>query len=159
MDVRHACHNAGLEVVATMCDMGSNIVKDWKHLGVSEMIPFFRFQRQEVAAVCDLPHVLKYTHNLVLKHDVSNVECEITVNGKQLTGTTNWEDILKVYEVDFGPMKEIMQILHCHKKGPHLNTIERFHIHTEAIANNQINDDHTIFPNAIFDVLTKTNRP
>lgn len=82
--IRHACHNAGLEVVATMCDMGSKIVKDWKHMGVSEMIPFFRFQRQEVAAVCDLSHVLKYTHNLVLKHGVSNVEREITVNGEQL---------------------------------------------------------------------------
>jgi hypothetical protein len=67
--------------------MGSNSVKDWKHLGVSEKIPFFRFQKQN-AAKFDLPHVLKYTHNLVLKHDVSNVECEIAVNGVQLTGTT-----------------------------------------------------------------------
>jgi len=76
--------------------MGSNIVKDWKLLGVSEMILFFRFQRQEIAAIFDLTHVLKYTHNLVLKH----VDCEITVNGEQLTVTTNWEDILKVYKVD-----------------------------------------------------------
>jgi hypothetical protein len=59
----------------------------------------------------------------------------------------------------FGPMNEIMQILHCHTKGPHLNTIERFHIHTESIANNQLNDYHTIFPNAIFDILSRTNRP
>jgi hypothetical protein len=80
--------------------MGANIVKDWKHLGVSEKIPFFRFQKQEVAVIFDVPHVLNYTHNLVLKHDVSNVECEITVNGKQLTCTANWEDILKVYKVD-----------------------------------------------------------
>ena len=35
MDVRDACHNVGLEVVATMCDMGSNSVKDLKHLDVS----------------------------------------------------------------------------------------------------------------------------
>ena len=59
----------------------------------------------------------------------------------------------------FGPMNEIMQILHCPKKRPHLNKIERFHIHTESIANNQLNDDHTIFPNAIFDILSRTNRP
>jgi len=59
MGIRHACHNAGLEVVATVCDMGSNIVTDWKYLGVAEMIPFFRFLRQEVAAIFDLPHVLK----------------------------------------------------------------------------------------------------
>jgi transposase-like protein len=59
----------------------------------------------------------------------------------------------------FGPMNDIMQILHCHKKRTNLNTIERFHIHTESIANNQLNDDHTIFPSAIFDVLSRTNRP
>jgi len=28
------------------------------------------------------------------------VECEITANGAQLTGTTKWEDELKAYEVD-----------------------------------------------------------
>jgi len=98
--IHHACHNAELEVVATMCDIRSNIVKNWKHLGVSGMIPFFRLQRQEAAAVFDLPHVLKCTHNLVLKHNVSNMECEITVSSEQRTGTTNWEGILKVCEVD-----------------------------------------------------------
>jgi len=56
-------------------------------------------------------------------------------------------------------MNEIMQVLHHHKKGPHLNSIERFHIHAESITNNHLNDDQTIFPNAIFDVLLKTNRP
>jgi len=56
-------------------------------------------------------------------------------------------------------MNEIMQVLHHHKKGPHLDTIERFHIHTESITNNHLNDDQIIFPNAIFDVLLKTHRP
>jgi hypothetical protein len=59
----------------------------------------------------------------------------------------------------FGPMKDVMQILQCHKKGPHLNTIERFHIHTESKVNNHLNDDHTIFPNAIFDALLKNHQP
>jgi hypothetical protein len=31
------------KVVATACDMGSYAVKDWKHLGISEKIPFFKF--------------------------------------------------------------------------------------------------------------------
>jgi hypothetical protein len=52
-----------------------------------------------------------------------------------------------------------VQILHCHKKGPHLNTIDRFHIHIELLANNQLNEDHAIFPNAIFDILSRTNYP
>jgi len=59
----------------------------------------------------------------------------------------------------FGPMNEIMQVLQRHKKVPHLNTIDRFHIHAESLTNNHLIDDHTIFPNAIFDVLLKTHHP
>jgi hypothetical protein len=40
----------------------------------------------------------------------------------------------------FGPMNNIMQIVHCYIKGTHVNTIERFHIHTEFITNNHPND-------------------
>jgi len=29
MEVLDACRNAGVEVVATVCDMGSNIVRPW----------------------------------------------------------------------------------------------------------------------------------
>jgi len=92
MEVLDACHNAGLEVVATMCDMGANNVKALKLLGVSEKTPFFRFQDQEIAAIFDPPHLLKCTQNLFLKHNVANVECEITVNGEWLTGTAKWDD-------------------------------------------------------------------
>ena len=82
MQVLDANHNAGLEVVATLCDKGGNNVKALKHLGVSEKIPFIRFQNQEIADIFDPPHLLKFTHNLFLKHDVANVECVFTVNGK-----------------------------------------------------------------------------
>jgi hypothetical protein len=53
----------------------------------------------------------------------------------------------------FGTIHNTMQILKHHRKGPHLNTLERFHIYAEYITNNHINDNHTIFPNKIFDVL------
>jgi hypothetical protein len=56
-----------------------------------------------------------------------------------------------------------MQILRHHKKGPHLNTLERFYIHAEHTSNNHLNDNHTIFPNKIFETLLKdhpqTNPP
>ena len=58
----------------------------------------------------------------------------------------------------FGPIDNIMQVLHHHKKGVHLNTIERFYIHAEYVANNHLNDNHSIFPNIILDIL-KTYRP
>ena len=41
----------------------------------------------------------------------------------------------------------------------HLNTIKKFHIHTEFAKNNHLNDPQTIFPNAIFDNLKKTEGP
>jgi hypothetical protein len=95
-EVRDACLNAGLVVVATMCDMGANNVKALKELGVSEKTPFFRFRDQEIAAIFDPPHLLKCTRNLFLKHNVGNVECEITVKGERLTGTGKWDNFLKL---------------------------------------------------------------
>jgi hypothetical protein len=59
----------------------------------------------------------------------------------------------------FGPMSNIMQIVHYHRKGAHLNTIERSHIHTEFAANNHLIDSQTIFPNAIFNILSKPHQP
>jgi hypothetical protein len=100
MDVLDACYSAGAEVVATVCDMGANNIKAFKQLGVSEDATFFRFQNQEIAALFDPPYLLKCTHNLFRKYDVANVECEITVNREQLTGTAKWQDILKLYEFD-----------------------------------------------------------
>jgi hypothetical protein len=48
-----------------------------------------------------------------------------------------------------------MQILQFQKKGPHLNTIEWFHIHKEAAANNHLNGDYTISNNRIFDTILR----
>ena len=62
--------------------MGDNSVKALKHMGLSEKTPFIRFQNQEIAAIFDPPHLLKFTHNLFLKHDVASVEYVITRNGK-----------------------------------------------------------------------------
>jgi len=53
----------------------------------------------------------------------------------------------------FGSIHDVMQILQFQKKGQHLNTIERFHIHKEASANNHLNDEHTVTPNRIFDTI------
>jgi len=50
-----------------------------------------------------------------------------------------------------------MQILQHQKKGPHLNTIERFYIHTEVTSNNQLSDNKIIrvYPISIFDTIRK----
>jgi Transposase protein. len=82
MEALDASHNAGLVVVATVCDMDANIVTALKQLGVSEKTPFFRFHDQEIAAMFDPPHLHKCTHNLYLKHDVTNVGLGAVVNGQ-----------------------------------------------------------------------------
>ena len=48
----------------------------------------------------------------------------------------------------FDTINNIMQMLYFQKEGTHLNTTERFHIHTEHTANIHLNDNHTIFNNA-----------
>ena len=59
----------------------------------------------------------------------------------------------------FHTIDNTMQILYHHKKGAHLNTLERFYIHAESATNNHLNDSYTIFPNKIFDTLLKTYQP
>jgi hypothetical protein len=49
----------------------------------------------------------------------------------------------------FGPIHEIMQVLHHHSKGPHLNTMEKFYIYAQYTDTSHLNDEHTIFPNKI----------
>ena len=60
---------------------------------------------------------------------------------------------LAEHQHPFGPINEIMQILHFQHKSTHMNTLERYYIHKETANNNQLNDKHTVFPNTIFDTL------
>jgi hypothetical protein len=54
----------------------------------------------------------------------------------------------------FGPIDEILKVTHCHNKGSHLNTLERFHIYAEFAKNNCLNDPISNFPNEIFKTIT-----
>jgi len=82
MEAVDACHNAGLEVVATVCVTWVPTIEAISLLSVPEKTPLFSFQAQEIAAIFDPPHLLKCIYNLFLKHHVASVECEITVNGE-----------------------------------------------------------------------------
>jgi hypothetical protein len=59
----------------------------------------------------------------------------------------------------FGPIKDIMETLEFQRKGIHLNTMEKFHIHKELIKNNHLNDPQTMAPNPIFDMLANNHGP
>jgi hypothetical protein len=73
--------------------------------------------------------------------------------------TSNFAQHLHDKSHSFGPINDIMQVLHRQKEGTHLNTIVKFHIHIEHAAGSHLNDDHTIFPNKIFDSLITLNSP
>jgi hypothetical protein len=96
-EVLDACQNAGLKVVATVCDMGANNVKAFKLLGATKGKPSFKFRNQEIATVYDPPHLLKCTQNLFLKYDVQLKSEHL---GNQLPVIAKWGHVLKLYELD-----------------------------------------------------------
>jgi len=55
----------------------------------------------------------------------------------------------------FGNLENTMEIIQLQKKGTHLNTIERFHIHKEVVTNNHLNEDYTETSNPIFNTILK----
>jgi hypothetical protein len=73
--------------------------------------------------------------------------------------TSNYAKHILEQSHTFGLMHQTMQILQYHEKGTHFNTIERFFIYAEFSKNNHLNDEHSIFPNKIFDALLKPHQP
>ena len=70
--------------------------------------------------------------------------------------TSNFANHLLEEAHSFAPISNIIQVLHHKKKGAHLNTMGSFYIHVKHANGNHLNDDHTIFPNKIFDALIQT---
>ena len=71
------------------------------------------------------------------------------------THTCSFAQHLHEHAHSLGLIDKMKQVLHHHKKGAHLNTVERFYIHAKYITNNHLNDNQSIFPNIIFDPLLK----
>ena len=67
--------------------------------------------------------------------------------------TSKFAQHLNEHVHSFGSIKKVMQILLYQKTDLYLNKIERFYTHTEAASNKHLNDNHTIFPNKIFDTI------
>jgi hypothetical protein len=96
-EVLGACHDVGLNVVATVCDMGTNNVSALRQMRsyVSEI--FFKFRNQEIATIYDPPHLLKCTRNLFRKYDVQLKSEHV---GGQLPVIAKWEHIEEAYKRD-----------------------------------------------------------
>jgi hypothetical protein len=50
-EVLYTCQNAGLHVIATVCDMGTNNFKALKLLGVTKRKPSLMFCNQKISTV------------------------------------------------------------------------------------------------------------
>jgi len=57
----------------------------------------------------------------------------------------------------FGPMNDVMKIVHAAEKGRMLDTLERFYIYRETKYGNKINDKLTVQSNPTFETLVLHN--
>jgi hypothetical protein len=58
----------------------------------------------------------------------------------------------------FGNIEDTMEIVQFHKKGTHLNTIQRYYIRKESIKNNHLNEDYTDKTNHIFNTILENTQ-
>jgi hypothetical protein len=59
--------------------------------------------------------------------------------------------LLEIWVLGFKYFSDVCSFFAYQTKGTHLNTIERFYIHKEALPVSQLNDKHTIFfPNDLW---------
>ena len=69
---------AGLRVVATVCDLGQTNTELYKGLGVTEERPKFAVDGESAVALYSVPHLMKCVRNFLMKRNV-------TVDGKTLS--------------------------------------------------------------------------
>lgn len=98
--VLHACENAGLCVVATVCDLGGSNMKVLKDmLGSKWDSPTFTFEGREIVTILDPSHLIKCTRNMLQKHQVRSTATTGTL-AYTGSGTANWKHIEECYYKD-----------------------------------------------------------
>lgn len=81
--------DAGLKVVAIVCDQGTNNQSALKSLGISVDKPYFFVDEKKIFSIFDIPHIFKNIRNNFLYND-------LVFNGNKVSFT----DIRKTYEID-----------------------------------------------------------
>ncbi|KAG8232368.1 hypothetical protein J437_LFUL008836 [Ladona fulva] len=100
--VLQQCHEAGLRVIATVCDMGANNVKAIRSMGSSISHPFITFNNQTIFTIFDPPHLLKATRNLFMIHDFILPVQAATLGSFQ--GTASWAHVEGAYSHSKGAL-------------------------------------------------------
>lgn len=96
-EVLTACMASGLNVVATICDMGTSNVSALHQLGFSYDQPKIDVNGTTIHVFFDPSHLLKCTRNLFLKYPV---ECEVTLGNNNILGRATMDDVIKAVELD-----------------------------------------------------------
>jgi len=104
-------------------------------------------------------HKLRYPSQMILTMDYISTTGQNGTEVERNTLFLRWQRNLSVRDSPFVWLHEQDHEVHCHKKGAHLNTIERFYIHIKFAKNNHLNDPQTILPKAIIDTIIKNDRP
>lgn len=96
-EVLEAMTKANLQVVATVCDMGSANVKMFKDLGSTVQKPYIVHNNKKIFNVYDVCHLLKCTRNLFQKY---NFEIPVQVGDENVVMQARWSDIRTAYDID-----------------------------------------------------------
>lgn len=96
-NVLDACNSVKLDIVATICDMGTNNVSALEALGATYDNPFFSHNGRLIYRFFDPPHLLKCTRNLFFKH---RVKCTIEIGGNCVEGEVDATHIRQAIEED-----------------------------------------------------------
>lgn len=70
-----ALQNIGLKVVIVVSDMGTNNKQLSNHLGITPQNPYFILNDQKIFFLFDVPHLLKATRNMFIKHNFKSDQC------------------------------------------------------------------------------------
>lgn len=129
-DIVRKCHSIGLNIVATICDQGSNnqraikkLIEETKETYNRRNIQFlgshFEIDSRNIIPLFDVPHLFKGIRNNLLKHQATFVEDGITRRAK-------WEDIYMAYQIDpyLGSLRLMPKITDSHVNPDKINKMK-----------------------------------
>lgn len=89
VDVIEKCTELGFNIVALVCDQGSNNYSALKHLGCCKEKPFVEIKGKTIFSIFDVPHIFKNFRNNFLKYNFK-------FNGQEVS----FSDIKLAYNID-----------------------------------------------------------
>lgn len=129
-EVIEQCREAGFNIIATVCDQGSNnqaainkLVKDterkYQARGLELRGYFFEIGEQRIIPLFDVPHLFKGLRNNLLKY-------HLRFTHKHQMRTAKWDDIVTAYHMDpyIGTFSTMTRITDAHVMPDKINKMK-----------------------------------